>query len=381
MEHAAVLSQPVRIGPLTAPNRIVMPPLVIWKADETGLATDEHAAHYRRSAGAGIIIVEATAVAPEGRLAATQLGAWSDEHLPGLRRLANGISAAGGLPGIQLHHAGGSTNAEKTCGLPPRVPSVVDGSPDGAIALTDGDVEQTIDAFARATRRALEAGFRVIELHGAHGYLISQFLSPDTNRRTDRWGGSADARRAFLVEALRAARIEISAAGLAGEAALTVRLGTAASPPRSLSIEEGRAAAVAAEEAGADLLDISHAGGIDDALASRIASQTETADGLSATLMLAAIAKAAVSVPVIGVGAVRTPGEAAAAVTRGVADLVAVGRGTLADPAWARKALGRDPRAIEPCRDCTPRCFWFKDAQRCPARRRLAARGEQEPVT
>ncbi len=375
MEHSDVLSQSVRIGPLTSPNRIVMPPLVIWKADETGMVTEDHLAHYQRSAGPGLIIAEATAVAPEGRLAATQLGAWSDDHLPGLRRLADAISRTGALPGIQLHHAGGSARLESTCGLPPRVPSIVERSPDRAIAMTDGDVEQTITAFARATRRALEAGFRVIELHGAHGYLISQFLSPDTNLRTDRWGGSPEARHRFLVEVLRSARHEISSAGLSDSAALTVRLGAAASPPRSLSLDEGCAAAVAAEKAGADFLDVSHAGGIDDELASRIASRAETANHVSATLSLAAIAKAHVSVPVVGVGGIRSPADAADAVTGGVADLVAVGRGILADPAWARKALGLDHAPIELCRDCKPRCFWFKEAAKCPARRRLAAIG------
>ncbi len=392
MQHADVLSQPVRIGPLTAPNRIVMPPLVIWKADETGMVTDYHVAHYRRSAGPGLIVVEATAIAPEGRLAATQLGAWSDDQIVGLSRLARVIADAGGLPGIQLHHAGGSTSLKNTCGLPPRVPSLVRGSPDAATEMSAKDIEHTIASFAHAARRALDAGFRVIELHGAHGYLISQFLSPDTNRRPDRWGGSPDSRRSFLLEALRSVRHEISRAGRADSAALTVRLGLAASPPSSLSLEEGCVAAIAAEQAGADLLDVSHGGPIDDELASQIAAsfaanfaakgsgRADEADGWSSTLRLAAIAKTAVSVPVIGVGGIRTPAHAARAVIAGIADLVAVGRGTLADPAWARKALGLDERPIEPCRHCEPHCYWFKEAPRCPARKRLATKGEQEPV-
>ncbi len=362
-----------------------MPPLVIWQSDATGLVTDRHVAHYERSAGAGLVIVEATAIAPEGRLAATQLGIWSDDHLPGLARLARTISASGALAGIQLHHAGGNATMEKTCGLAPRVPSLVEGSPDGAREMSDEEVELVVAAFARATRRALGAGFRVIELHGAHGYLISQFLSPGTNRRRDRWGGSPERRAAFLTEAVAAARREIESAGLGGEAALTVRLGLAASDPRALSLDEGCDAARAAVAAGVDFLDISNAGPSDDALSAAIRDRArrsgiEPIAGRSPVLLLAAIAKSSVRVPVIGVSGLRTPEQAADAVDSGIADLVAVGRGILADPRWAAKALGTDLRSIELCQDCAPSCHWFREPATCPARRRLARRGEQEAL-
>src|SRR6056297_2613546 len=184
MQPSELLAQPVQLGPLTARNRIVMPPLVIWQAGESGTVTPEHLAHYTRSGGPGLMIVEATTIAPEGRLAATQLGIWSEDHLPGLSSLAEAIHATGALAGIQIHHAGGSTSTRKTYGLPPRVPTLLDTSPEGAVELTTSEIDAIVEGFATATGRALQAGFDVIELHGAHAYLISQFLSPQTNRRT-----------------------------------------------------------------------------------------------------------------------------------------------------------------------------------------------------
>lgn len=383
------LAAPIRLGPLRAPNRIVMPPLVIWKSDESGTVNEHHIEHYRRSAGPGLMIVEATTVLPEARLAATQLGIWDDAQTAGLQRLATTIRESGSIAGIQIHHAGGSTKRDRTYGLPPRVPTLLETSPDGALELSEEEVASTVDAFRAATRRALEAGFQVIELHGAHSYLISQFLSPQTNRRTDRWGGSPEHRRAFMVEVIRAARDEIDGAGRTNEAALTIRLGLASGAPRELAVDEGIDAARAAVEAGVDFLDISNGGGLDEPTESAIRQRTERivaavdpASGLepTPTLLLASIAREAVTVPVVGVNGVTTPDQAAAAIEAGVADMVAVGRGVLADPRWARKAIGTDKASIEPCRQCRPRCHWFTDPPKCPARRRLAKRGEQPAV-
>lgn len=387
MENRAILSAPIRLGPLTAPNRIVMPPLVIWKSDESGTVTDEHVAHYRRSAGPGLVIVEATTIAPEGRLAATQLGIWSDDHIPGLARLASAIKENGAaLAGIQIHHAGGNTNTKKTYGAPPRVPSVTEATPEGAKELTSAEIDSIIVLFGSATRRALEAGFDVIELHGAHGYLISQFLSPATNTRTDEWGGSAERRRRFLVRVVEEARSAISEAGRSDTAALTVRLGAAAGGRRALAIDEGLEAAAAAVASGVDFLDVSNAGGMDDECAAEIAGRAATVVGQDAavnftpTLMLASLVKNEVGVPVVGVNGIKSPSSAAKALDAGIADMIAVGRGILADPSWARKAIGEDEKPIEPCRDCKPRCFWFTDPPKCPARTRLTARGEQPAV-
>lgn len=381
MHPLNMLSQPIRLGPLQASNRIVMPPLVIWRSDESGTVNEHHLAHYARSAGPGLIICEATTVAPEGRLAATQLGIWSDEHVEGLTRLARTIREAGSLAGIQIHHAGGRADRKKTYGLAPRVPTLLERSPDGAVEMSGEMIEETIAAFRRATRRAIEAGFQVIELHGAHSYLISQFLSPETNRRADEWGGSAENRRRFMRTVVEAARNEIDRAGRSDSVALTIRLGVAASGALTLPVDEGLAAAEEAVSVGVDFLHISNGGGVDESLSQEIRDRarrsTAFLEDATPTLLLASFVRELVSLPVIGVNGIKTPEGAAAAIDAGIADLIAVGRGMLADPGWARKALGKEESAIETCQDCRPRCYWFTEPERCPARRKLAARGEQ----
>ena len=377
---SARLSQSCVLGPVIATNRIVMPPLVVWLSDRSGQVTDAHVTHYESCAGPGLQIVEATSIATEGRLHDKQMGIWSDDHVAGLQRLADVIHENRGLAGIQIHHAGGSTNTTRTYGEAPRVPSLsAEGVPEGAIEFTADQIRQTVEAFRAATIRAMDAGFDVIELHGAHSYLISQFLSPATNRRTDDWGGDPERRRRFLVEVVSAARAAIDESGR--PVALSVRLGIAASGSRELPVDEGLDAASAAVDAGVDFLHISNGGGIDEDLASAIRSRSPVdLTDADPTLLLAGIAKDRVDVPIIGVAGIRTVERAEAAIESGACDLIAVGRALLADPGWARKALGQDDRPIEPCTECKPACFWFKEPVRCPARRRLAKRGEQKPL-
>lgn len=370
------LHEPIALGPVTAPNRLVMPPLVIWQSDESGTVTEAHRRHYAASVGPGLMIVEATAVAPEGRLAATQLGIWDDAQIDGLASLAAVIRDAGGLAGIQIHHAGGTTKLDRTYGLPPLVPSITDATPHGAEELTNSRIAQIIHAFRTAARRAIHAGFDVIELHGAHGYLISQFLSPEANRRSDAWGGTPERRRRFMREVIGAVRKEIDLGYAGRPVALTIRLGLAAAGSRRLPLDEGVAALHEAVATGIDFVDVSNGGGL-DAESERAIRERAGVDGeWSATLLLASIARTEVSVPVVGVNGIVTAQQAGRALEAGIADLVAAGRAMLADPAWARKALGADQRPAELCRACEPRCFWFGEPPKCPARRALARRDE-----
>ena len=399
MQNHEILARPIDIGPLASKNRIVMPPLVIWKSDRSGEVGDDHVEHYARSVGPALMIVEATTVASDGRLAGSQLGIWSDEHIAGLRRLADVIHDSGALAGIQIHHAGASSSLEENYGEAPKVPSIVEHSPDGAEEMSASDIEATVAAFANAAARAVTAGFDVIELHGAHGYLIAQFLSPATNQRTDDWGGSPEKRRRFMVEVIRAVRQRIGAEGAGatgtknGDApaagrpiAVTIRLGLAASGKRRLAIDEGLEAADAAVAAGVDAIHVSHAGGIDDELGRGIRAYAgsvvgdEAASEFELTILLAAMAKDRLAVPIIGVGGILTPEAASKAIEGGYADMIAVGRAILADPMWAQKALGGVDSPIEMCRQCKPRCFWFKEPPKCPARIKLAQRGEQPAV-
>lgn len=355
-----LLREPLDIAGLTVPNRIAMPPLVIWQAGEDGLVTDSHRAHYQRSLGAGIVIVEATVVSPEGRLAATQLGLWNDSQISGLADIARMIRDSGALAGIQIHHAGGKATKKNLFGLDPVAPSLLDSSNEGTQELTDAEIERIIRDFAAAARRAVEAGFQIIEAHGAHGYLGSQFLSGRMNRREDRWGGPIENRVRFLEEVIRAIHNEVGDAAIAA-----CRLGTADKYPDGVTVDDGIAAARVLVDAGCTLLDISNAG-------SDPVGLVPDGSTFDVKMHLAGLVRDAVDVPVIGVGRVRTPAEAEAVLDAGLADIVAVGRGILADPGWAQKALSGSIDEIQLCEQCKPGCFHFTDGSKCPARRKLA---------
>ena len=359
MSYSTLLS-PFPLGIDQLKNRLVMPPMVIWRAGRDGLVTADHLDHYRESGGAGITIVEATAVSPEGRLAATELGLFDDAQIPGMAELADTITSTGSLPGIQLVHAGGRTNKSRTYGLEPLVVSKTEEMGDSKRELSDDDIRRIIGDFSAAAGRAEQAGFKLIELHGAHGYLGSQFLSPRTNRRRDGWGGSFEKRLRFLVELVRAVRVSIGSG-----VHLSVRLGVAEGTEDGLPLSEGLRAAEILCRAGLDLIHISHAGSVPP--------PPDPESPYEALLQLAKPVGERVAVPVIGIGGIKTPQQADAALEDDMCDLVAVGRGILADPGWARKAIEGRPDDIAICEDCRPRCFHYTEPERCPARNRLAA--------
>lgn len=356
----------LEIRNLSLKNRIVMPPLVIWQSDKSGEVKDIHLKHYASCAGPGLIIVEATTVSPEGKLHKAQLGIFEDRQIPGLRRLAETIRSTGAVPGIQLHHAGGRASRESNWGLAPVAPSlngaIKPGDPECRL-LEEYDIRRITEDFAVAAERAVEAGFELLELHGAHGYLGSQFLSPLTNTRTDSYGGSLANRMRFLLEILKSCRERIG-----NRALLSLRLGVVDQDPAGLSLEEGIQVARALEAAGADLLHIS--------CAHKVPEDIPPAESeFNPLFRLAAATKPELSIPVIGVGGIIDPEQAERAVQEGMADLVAVGRGILADAAWARKALAGDAERekIARCLQCSP-CFWYKDPEKCPMRKQSGTR-------
>lgn len=355
---AITINTPLTLGNKTLANRLVMPPLVIWQSDLSGKVTGNHRIHYGRTTGAGYTIVEATCVSPEGRLSASQLGIWDDSHIAGLSELAKIIKSSGSLAGIQIHHAGGKAKREFD-GLQPLVPDVSVYPEDyDAHMMTEEDIQGVVKAFSDGAERAVRAGFDVIELHGAHGYLISQFLSPQKNRRTDKYGGSPENRRRFLREVALAVKLAIR-----DRALLSIRLGVADDPlPEGepfLSLEEGVDAARMMEELGAAILNISCAHGADPAL-------KPEGSPWSSLMHHAMAVKRAVSLPVIGVGDIKDPRRAEELLAEEAVDMVAVGKGVLADPAWFRSASAGKPVTL--CRGCR-RCLWFKrdKINFCPA--------------
>jgi NADPH2 dehydrogenase len=358
------LGEPLVIGPLRLANRIVMPPLVTFRAGHDGTVTPVLMDHYRQSRGAGLVVVEATAVSPEGRLGQAQIGAFEDRHVEGLAELARIIHENGSVAAIQIHHAGGSTSTTSTFGLPLVAPSSVPTSKgEIPLALDEEGIQRIIACYAEAARRAREAGFDAVELHFAHGYLGSQFLSPYTNLRTDRWGGSLENRARFLRDALARVREAVGTA-----LAVYCRLGVADGRPGGLSLDEGIQVAKWLEADGMPLLHISHGVG-----GPPITEVDE--DGSSPLLGLGKAVKKAVAIPVIGVGDVYTPDQAEAAIARGFVDLIAVGRGILADPQWASKTISGKPQDIYLCRRCK-HCHHFGHSELCPA---LTARARGKP--
>jgi NADPH2 dehydrogenase len=197
LKYPLLLSQ-FKIDKLTLPNRIVMPPMVTFLAEDDGLVTQAHLDHYKRSSGPGLVIVEGTAVSPEGRMSRRQLGIYSDRHTEGFSKIVQVIHAGGSVAGIQIHHAGATAFAESRKEKYQRLPAILFRL--GKQQLMVAGLHRIIDAFKSAARRAVEAGFDIIEIHAAHGYIFTQFLSPLKNWRIGRYGGSIENRSRLLLE-------------------------------------------------------------------------------------------------------------------------------------------------------------------------------------
>lgn len=353
------METPIVAAGLQIKNRLVMPPLVIFKAGEDGSVTHAIREHYEACRGFGLTVVEATCVSPEGRLAKHQLGLFGDDHIPGMTGLAKIIHQSGSAAAVQIHHAGRQTNPENTFGLPLLAPSPVNPGGTEPLAMMSADIERVQQDFVAAARRAARAGFDAVEIHAAHGYLISQFLSPAANHRQDQWGGSLENRARFLRETVRRVQEAVGK-----EMLVYCRLGVADASPDGLALEDGLAVAGMLQADGVPLLHISNGIGLPEGL-------KPESFPWSGRLWLGVRVRQEVEVPVIGVGGIRTPAEAEAILAGRLVDLVAVGRGVLADPAWAEKALGGRGDSIELCRQCRL-CHHYRAAERCPARRAAA---------
>ena len=199
---------PIAWGKLQLKNRIVMAPMCMYSADEHGFILPFHFAHYtaRAYGGVAMVITEATSVEARGRISTQDLGIYDDRHVVGLKKLVDEVHVAGSLIAIQLAHAG------RKCGVKTHTsiaPSAVTFSQDYTVpaAMTIADIQEVIHSFREAARRAQLSGFDGIEIHGAHGYLINQFLSPLSNLRQDSYGGSLEKRVRFLKEIIQAVRV------------------------------------------------------------------------------------------------------------------------------------------------------------------------------
>jgi 2,4-dienoyl-CoA reductase-like NADH-dependent reductase (Old Yellow Enzyme family) len=335
-------------------NPIVMAPLVTWLSDESGKVKEKHLIHYRERTGPGLIIVEAATVSPEGRLGAQQLGIFDDNHIPGLRKLVEIIKSSGALPGIQIHHAGGRSTMEKNYGLIPLVPTrsaVIEKKECRELSVEE--IHRIQSDFLKGAERAVEAGFEYIEIHGAHGYLGTQFLSPITNRRQDLYGGSLENRQRFLLELY-----SLIKKTLGNKAIISCRLGVAEKD--GLTMEEGIDTAEKLKALGMNTIHISSANSIPDL-------ENLPHREFSTLINMGAIVKEKTGMTVIGVGGVKRPETAEAIIEENIVDLVAVGKAILCDPQWAVKAIEGKGEQIDTCLDCR-RCLWFTKPEKCPVR-------------
>src|SRR5262249_9421945 len=322
-------------------------------ADADGLVTEDTLAYYlaRARGGVGLITVEMASPEKAGRHRRHEVGIYDDRFLPGLTRLVDAIHRGGAKASIQLGHGGGHTRAD-ICGETPIAPSpiphqVYETTLETIVPeeMSKARIEQTIAAHAAAAARALKAGFDCVEIHAAHGYLISQFHAPFENRRTDEYGGSLENRARFGLEVLRAVKSAVHGMPV------IYRLSVEDFFEGGLVFSEGREIAIWAAEAGADALHIS-AGHYRSLPSAQIVLPPMTYP--EATFVhFAAKVKKGVRVPVIAVGRLGDPATATAAVAAGKMDFIALGRTLIADPQWVEKlARGEPIRRCLACNTC-----------------------------
>ncbi|MEM2106213.1 MAG: NADH:flavin oxidoreductase [Candidatus Bathyarchaeia archaeon] len=321
------LLDPLEIKGLHLKNRIVMPPMASDLASESGEVTEALIDHYRRRCrSVGLVIVEHSYIRLEGKYSVRQLGIYGDHLLDGLSRLVKAIHKLDVPVAIQINHAGRRATS-KVCKTQPVAPSPIPEIESGETPreLTVEDICSIVKDFGSASRRALKAGFDAVEIHGAHGFLLNQFCSPITNRRSDRYGGGLENRMRFPLEV---------AAEVVGEVGENIpvfyRLGADDMMPGGLTLDDSRKIAKSLVDNGVSVIDVS--GGL-------CGSRPPNLHGEGYFTRLAESIRQAVNVPVVTTGGIRTARFADEVIMRGVADLVGVGRALLSDPDWAEKAV------------------------------------------
>lgn len=333
------LLSPLTIRGVTFSNRIAMSPMCMYSAQD-GFANDFHLVHLgsRAIGGVALVVVEGTAVTAEGRISPGDTGIWKNEHIEPLARIARFVEAQGAVPGIQLAHAGRKASCDKPWSGGRSLKTAAEGGwpvvgpsplPFGAedpvpSPLSTEDIEHCIDAWEAAARRALGAGFKVIELHAAHGYLLHEFLSPISNQRTDEYGGSLENRMRLLLRVAGRLRETIPQ-----ELPFFVRISATDWTDGGWDIEQSIVLCRELKALGADLIDVSSGGATPDAkipvsrgyqipFARRIREEAKIQTG--------------------GLGLITDPQHADEIITSGQADMVFIGRELLREPYWAIKA-------------------------------------------
>lgn len=308
----------LKIKELVLKNRIVMAPMCQFSSDPTGKANDRHIIHYstRAAGGSGLIILESTAVEPRGRIAENDLGIWDDDHIPGLRRIVASCKKNGANVGIQLSHSGRKCKINSESIVAPS--SISYGAIKTPHELSKNEINGIVDSFAKASKRAYEAGFDMIEIHCAHGYLIDQFLSGVSNIRKDEYGGNAKIRTTFIKKILLAVKSEWPE-----NKPVFARISSEdGNDDNFLSGKLCQFDMI--KKSGIDVLNISPKGMID----------YDRKQPLEEYLQFAKYIKENVQTHTISGGCVTFPRDAEEMMNRNVSDLIFVGRELLRNPYW-----------------------------------------------
>jgi 2,4-dienoyl-CoA reductase-like NADH-dependent reductase (Old Yellow Enzyme family) len=340
MAYSSTLFSPLQLAGLTFPNRIVVSPMCEYSSED-GFANDWHLVHLgsRAVGGAGLVFTEASAVTPEGRISPQDLGLWKDEHIPGLKRIVDFIHSQGARAGVQLAHAGRKASMSRSWDGEERVkplseggwkevlaPSAVPFSEKYAqpSALDAAGIKRLLEAFQQAAQRALKAGFDVIELHAAHGYLIHEFLSPLSNRRSDEYGGSLENRARLLIKVVDAVR-EVWPLDLPLFVRISATDWASGGGNDSWNLEQSVALGKMLKSRGVDLVDVS-SGGVVPGVTIPVGPgyQTPFAEEI----------RKQAQIPTGAVGMITDAAQAEHILRTGQADMVFVAREFLRDPYW-----------------------------------------------
>ena len=333
------LFEAITIRDLTVRNRVWVAPMCQYSAeDRDGVPTEWHLVHYgaRATGGAGLVVVEASAVAPEGRISPWDTGIWNDEQADGWAYIVDFMHNQGAAVGIQLAHAGRKASVYREWSGRGSVP-LTDGGWQSISATSEAfegyaaprrietaEVSDIVQEFVTAARRSQDAGFDAVEIHAAHGYLIHQFLSPLTNQRTDIYGGDLENRARFLLEIVSGIRAEV------GEG-MPILVRFSATDYVDGGWDEVQTSTVAAwcAEAGADLFDISTGG---------LVTGVQIPTGPGYQVPIAEFVADQVDSPVAVVGQITTGAQAEEILQRGNVDVIMIGRAELRDPMWPLRA-------------------------------------------
>jgi 2,4-dienoyl-CoA reductase-like NADH-dependent reductase (Old Yellow Enzyme family)/NADPH-dependent 2,4-dienoyl-CoA reductase/sulfur reductase-like enzyme len=383
--HYSTLLSPGRIGSLELKNRMIVTAMGVNFAESDGSAGDRLIAYHEEQArgGVGMVITGATGVAlPVGRVQRWQVGISEDRFLPGLEKLARAVQRHGARAAVQLHHGGLVAGDSARDGHPlwaPAVPSPVKDAdfmsyflPEELAKLSAGmkgppqvkvldlaDIQQLVQQFAEGARRAKQAGFDGIEIHGGHGYILSSFISPKTNTRTDAYGGSVENRARLLLEVIHAVRAEVG-----NDFALWVKLDSReVGKQGGITLEDAKRTAQLVEDAGVDAITVS---AYHETAYGKMHSESNIPQVPGANLPATVAIRQVVKIPLITSGRIELDvGEAE--LQKGSFDFLGLGRKLLADPQLPNKLAAGDTASIRPCVYCITcaSAIYTGDATRC----------------